>query len=59
MKKGKTIIGITFIFWACILTYITFFSQNPYVNTILFFVGMMVTICGFSCGCEEIEKQKK
>ena len=58
MKKGKTIIGIAFIFWACVLTYITFFSHNPYWNTIVFFFGMMVTVCGLACGCEKIEKVK-
>jgi hypothetical protein len=58
MKKGKTIIGIAFVFWASILTYITFFSHNPYLNTIVFFFGMMITICGLGYGCEKIEKVK-
>ena len=58
MKKGKTIIGIAFIFLACVLTYITFFSRNPHLNTIIFFFGMMITICGLSFGCEKIEKAK-
>lgn len=58
MKKGKTILGIAFVFWACILTYITFFSNNPYLNTIIFFFGMMITVCGLAYGCDEIEKVK-
>lgn len=58
MKKGKTIIGIAFIFWVCVLTYITFFSHNQYLNAIIFFFGMMITVCGFSFGCEKIEKAK-
>ena len=58
MKKGKMIIGIFAIIWACILTYITFFSHNPYINTTLFFFGAMFTVTGFACGCEEIEKVK-
>ena len=57
--KGKVIIGIFALIWACILTYITFFSHNQYINTAIFFFGMMFTVCGFSYGCEEIEKQNK
>ena len=57
--KGKMIIAVFVIIWVCVLTYITFFSHNPYINTGLFFFGMMFTICGFACGCEEMEKQKK
>ena len=57
--KGKLIIGFFALVWACILTYITFFSYNPYINTALFFFGAMFTVCGFACGCEEMEKQKK
>ena len=58
MKNGIMIIGIFAIVWACILTYITFFSNNPYLNTFALFFGMMITVCGFACGCEEIEKSK-
>lgn len=58
MKKGKTIIGISFVIWVCILVYITFFSYNPYWNTIIFFFGAMLTVAGFACGCEKIEKVK-
>jgi magnesium-transporting ATPase (P-type) len=56
--KGKLIIAVFALIWACILTYITF-SHNPYINTALFFFGMMFTVCGFAYGCEELEKQKK
>lgn len=55
MKKGKTIIGIALLVWACILTYITFFSHNSYLNIIIFFFGMMLTVCGLAYGCDEIE----
>jgi arginine exporter protein ArgO len=57
--KGKFIIGFFTLVWACILTYITFISKNPYMNTIVFFFGFMFTICGFAYGCEQIEKQQK
>lgn len=62
MKKGKTIIAISTIIWVCVLITTLFtniFTNNPYINTIIFFFGMMITICGFAYGCEEIEKQKK
>ena len=57
--KGKFIIGFFTLVWVCILTYITFFSNNPYKNAIIFFFGFMITICGFAYGCEKIEKQQK
>lgn len=57
--KGKFIIGFFTLVWACILTYITFFSNNSYINIIIFFFGFMITICGFAYGCEEIEKKQK
>ena len=57
--KGKFIIGFFILVWACILTYITFFSNNSYINIIVFFIGFMITICGFAYGCEEIEKKQK
>lgn len=57
--KCKLIIAVFVIIWVCVLTYITFFSHNPYINMALFFFGMMFTICGFASGCEEIEKKNK
>ena len=57
--KGKFIIGFFTLVWACILTYITFFSNNPYINIIIFLFGFMITICGFAYGFEKIEKQQK
>lgn len=57
--KGKFIIGLSTLVFICVLTYITFLSNNPYMNTIIFFFGMMISICGFAYGCEEIEKQQK
>ena len=57
--KGKFIIGFFTLVWACILTYITFFSNNQYINIIVFFFGFMITICGFAYGCEEIEKKQE
>jgi magnesium-transporting ATPase (P-type) len=57
--KGKLIIAVFVIIWVCILTYITFFSHNPYINTAALFFGMMFTVCGFAYGCEELEKKQK
>ena len=56
--KGKLIIGLFACIWVAILVYITFYSTNPYRNTIIFFLGAMFTVCGFACGCEEIEKKQ-
>lgn len=56
--KGKLIIGLSAIFWVAVLVYITFYSTNPYMNTAIFFFGVMFTVCGFACGCEEIEKKQ-
>ena len=57
--KGKFIIRFFTLVWGCILTYIFFYSYNPYINTIVFFFGMMITLCGFAYGLEKMEKQKK
>ena len=57
--KGKFIIGFFTLVWACILTYITFFSNNTHVNAFIFFFGMMITVCGFAYGHEKMEKQTK
>lgn len=56
--KGKLIIGLFACIWLAILVYITFYSTNPYINTALFFFGMMFTVFGFECGCEELEKKQ-
>ena len=57
MKKGKTIIAIATIIWVIILT-ATLFTGNPYINVALFLFGAMITVCGLSYGCEEIENAK-
>ena len=57
--KGKLIIAVFVIIWVCILTYITFFSNNSYINIIILLFGFMITICGFAYGFEKIEKQQK
>jgi hypothetical protein len=58
MRKGKMIIGLSGLFWFIVLVFITFISHNPYVNTLGFFFGAMITVCGLGCGCEAIEKAK-
>lgn len=52
------IIGLSGLFWFVVLVVITFFSTNPYVNTLAFFFGAMITVCGLACGCEAIENAK-
>jgi hypothetical protein len=58
MKKGKIAIALGIIFWVCVLTYMTFISNNTYLNGVLFFFGGMITLCFFAYGCEEIEKKQ-
>lgn len=59
MLKGKIFLGIAFLFWVAILTFMSFFSNNPYLNEILFFFGAMITIVILAYGCESIEKAKE
>ena len=54
--KGKIIIGISILIWLVILVFITFFSSNQHLNFMIFFFGMMLTLCGISYGCDELEK---
>lgn len=56
MKKiiGIIIITLTTLFWVSMLSYITFYPINTYWNTLIFFFGAMLTICGFSYGCEKM-----
>ena len=56
--KSKMIIGFFACIWVAVLTYITFYSTNPYINTIIFFLGGMFTICGFAYGFKEMEKKQ-
>ena len=57
MKNGKSIIALSFIFFAIVMT-IVVFSNNKGLNVALTFGGMMTTICGFAYGFEKMEKQK-
>jgi hypothetical protein len=50
--KGKVIIGISILVWIFILSFITFFSNNQYLNFMIFYVGIMITLLGISYGCE-------
>ena len=58
IMKGKLIIGLFACVWVAILVYITFYSTNEYINTMVFFGGAMLTVCGFAYGCEEMEKKQ-
>ena len=55
--KGKVIIGISILVWIAVLTYTFFFSENEYVNAIILFLGLVVTMCGLTFGCEELENK--
>lgn len=59
MKKGKISIVLGFIFFVGILFYMTFISNNPYLNELLLFFGGMITICFFAYGCEKMENKQK
>lgn len=54
--KGKAILGIFSFMWICMLVYMAFFSNSTHLNFVLFFFGLLFTICGFAYGCEELEK---
>ena len=56
MLKGKIILCVAFLFWVASLVFITFFSNNPYLNGILLFFVLMVTVAILTYGCEVIEK---
>ena len=56
--KGKMIIGFFACIWVAVLTHITFYSTNPYINTTIFFFGMMFVVCGFAYGFKEMEKKQ-
>ena len=55
--KGKVIIGISILVWIAVLTYTFFFSENEYANAIIVALGFMITMCGLTFGCEELEKK--
>ena len=56
MLKGKIILCVAFFVWVASLVFITFFSNNPYLNRILLFFTLMVTVTILTYGCEVIEK---
>ena len=56
MLKGKIILCVAFLFWVASLVFIAFFSNNPYLNGILLFLMLMVTVTILTYGCEVIEK---
>ena len=56
MKKlGLILIAISFVLWLGILIFITFYSNNQFLNMICLFFGFMFVGCGIACGCEKIE----
>ena len=58
MKTAKMIIGLVTFVWIAILIYITFISENTYINALLFFGGALVTMLGASYGFDKIENEQ-
>ena len=56
MLKGKIILCVAFLVWVASLMFMIFFSNNPYLNGILMFFMLMVTVTILTYGCEVIEK---
>lgn len=57
--KTNAILKAFSILWICILAYITFFSNNTYLNMAIFFLGIMVTFCGVAYAFDKLEKEEK
>ena len=57
--KSQVIISVSVLMWVIALTYITFFSDNTYLNMVIFFFGLMGSICGFAYVLDKEEKQTK
>lgn len=57
--KSQVIISVSVLMWVIALTYITFFSDNTYLNMVIFFFGLMSSICGFAYVLDKEEKQTK
>lgn len=53
--NGHRIIALAFLVWIVCLT-IMFFTENPYVNELIFYIGFIITICISAVGCEKLEK---
>lgn len=56
--KGQTIIAVSVLVWTIALTSMLF-TNNPYLNVVIFGFAALITIGGLSYGCEKIEKAKK
>ena len=53
--NGHRIIALALLFWVVCLT-IMFFTENPYVNELIFYIGFIGAICIAASGCEKLEK---
>lgn len=56
--NGHRIIALGFIFFIACLT-ATLFTNNTYANLIIFFFGLIITICICAIGCEKLEKNNE
>lgn len=53
--NGHRIIAVGYFVWCVCLT-IVLFTNNPYLNGLILFVGFMSAICILAWGCETLEK---
>ena len=53
--NGHRIIALGMLVWIACLTSM-FFTNNPYLNELIFFLGFMVALCICAAGCEKLEK---
>lgn len=53
--NGHRIIALALLVWVVCLT-IMFFTENPYVNELIFYIGFISSICIAAVGCEKLEK---
>lgn len=56
--NGHRIIALGFLFYIVCL-YVTFLTNNTYANLIIFFFGLIITICICAIGCEKLEKNNE
>lgn len=53
--NGHRIIALGMLVWIACLTSM-FFTNNPYLNELIFFLGFIVALCICAAGCEKLEK---
>ena len=56
--NGHRIIALAVLVWVVCLT-IMFFTGNPYLNELIFFIGFISSICIAAAGYEKLEKTRE